>query len=107
MGSFKGGAVEGSSYYEVSVCLNRHAAQLYSVVAQNSEDFISLSVRRRGDSDFVAVLKRLGPDGAPEIAFGNGNDCVTCLLGLSGAVAAGRWKVDVPYEERAARKVKK
>jgi len=60
-----------------------------------------LSVRQRGEMDFVAVLKRVGPDGDAEVCFSAGYDYIGCLLALEGTLAAGRWRVDRPYSDRS------
>lgn len=96
-----GNGTGGESHYDTSVVLSRFCPQLYSIIARDSEDFLSLSIRQRGLQDFVAVLKRVGSDGQAEVIFSNGFDFVSCLLSMEGSVAAGRWKVDVPWDERS------
>lgn len=95
---------EGTPHFQTSVMLSRNHPQLYGLVARNAEDFISVTCRQRGPNDFTAVLKRYGSDGQAEVLFGNGPDFVSCLFSLEGSLAAGRWKVDVPYEERNKKK---
>lgn len=95
---------EGTPHYQTSVLLGRNHPQLYRLVARNPEEFISLSLRQRGPNDFTAVLKRFGSDGQAEVLFGNGPDFVSSLFSIEGSLAAGRWKVDVPYEKRNGKK---
>lgn len=93
----------GGAHYEVSVVFNRHLDQLYRLVERSPEDFISITIRQRGLNDFTAVLKRFGSDGQAEVCFSNGYDFVACLLAMEGSVSVGRWRVDVPYDERMKR----
>lgn len=87
-------------FHDITLALVRCAPQLYSLVGRDPVDFLSLTLRQRGPSDFVCVLKRVGADGAPEVCFSNGFDFVSALLALEGTVAANRWRVDVPYDQR-------
>lgn len=95
---------EGTPHYVFSVVLNRSCPQLYSLLARNSEDFISISLRHRGPNDFTAVLKRFGSDGQSEVLFSNGSDFVGALLAMEGSMHAGRWRLDVPWDQRNSTK---
>lgn len=85
------------AYNSVARAIGGACPQLYSLVARSSEDFISVSVRQRGEGDFVGVVKRYDGDGRPEVAFSNGYDFLGCLLGLEGTIAASRWREDRPW----------
>lgn len=67
------------------------------LIGPRSQDFDRISVRQRGPSDYVAVFKVDGDDGTPLVAFGNGPDFVSAIMGLEGAITANRFKVDQPW----------
>lgn len=71
--------------------------QVLSFTTRNSEDFVELRVKQRGEGDFLAIAKRIGPDGGDEVCFGVGFDFLSCLLGLNGAITANRWRPDQPW----------
>jgi hypothetical protein len=71
--------------------------QLHAVLVRNEEDAVGLNLKRRGDGDWIAVLRRVGDDGAPQVAFGTGFDLIGALLSLEGTVGAARWKEDKPW----------
>ncbi len=73
--------------------------QFRNILLEENVDFVSFCVRQRGEMDFVAVLKRVGSDGQPEVCFSTGYDYVGTLLALEGTLSAGRWREDRPYEE--------
>jgi hypothetical protein len=72
--------------------------QLRSVLVGDGENLVSLLVKRRGDADYLVVLKRESPKVGMVVAFGSGFDVVGALLGLEGTLAAGRWKADTPWK---------
>ena len=71
--------------------------QITALVMRDPELFDRLTVRQRGPNDVVCVLKRFadGPHG--EVCFGTGSDFLGALLGLEGALSAGRWREDKPW----------
>lgn len=71
--------------------------QVFSVLG-DEDSFISLLVKLQPDGSFLSVLKRYGPDGGPMVCFGSGYGYLGCLFGLEGTVAAGKWRVDEPYQ---------
>ena len=44
--------------------------QLHAVVVRNEGDFVGMSVKSRGEADWIVVLRRIGGDGEPQVAFG-------------------------------------
>jgi hypothetical protein len=72
--------------------------QLHAVLVRNDEDAVSLQVKHRGPGDWLAVLRRLGSEGQPQVAFGSGYDFVGALLGLDAALASNRWREDKPWQ---------
>ncbi len=72
-----------------------HLASL--LVGGGSADFDRISVRQRGEMDWVAVVKAVDSDGLPVVAFGNGSDFVSAVMGVSGAIASDRWRPDQPW----------
>jgi hypothetical protein len=69
-----------------------------SALSGDPEDFISLLIKQKEDGTCLAVFKRYGPDGGPMVCFGSGYEIAGCLIGLEGAVAANKWRVDRPWE---------
>lgn len=61
------------------------------------EDAIEVRIKQRGPGDWMAIAKRFGPDGGPQVLFGTGYDFLSCVLGLNGAMAGDRWRADKPY----------
>ena len=71
--------------------------QLHAVLVRNAEEAVGLTVKHRDSGDWIAVLRRYGPDGDPQVIFGSGIDFIGALMGLEGSLAAGRWRVDTPW----------
>lgn len=61
-------------------------------------DAVEVRFRHRGPSDWLAIAKRFGADGEPQVLFGTGYDFLSCVLGLNGAMAGDRWRADRPYQ---------
>lgn len=76
---------------------------VFSVLSAE-EDFISLLIKARDDGSCLAVLKRFGPDGAPNVCFGSGYGAVACILGLDASVQGGKWRFDEPWERQNGKK---
>jgi len=91
---------EGSSspYVRLEVGLFGVCSQLRAVFGVESPEGLALTVKQRAPGDWIAVAKRSGPDGGPQVAFGSGYDLVGALLGLEGALAANRWREDRPWK---------
>lgn len=89
--------------YALSDVFKERYSNLWSVLGANCAELLSLNIKVRGADDFVAVLKRSGFTGAPEVVFGSGTTVWNCLAGLDSAVAAGKWRIDKPYTDTAGR----
>lgn len=75
----------------------RPLQQLHAVLVRAAEDCVGLNVKHRDSGDWIAVLRRFGPDGTPQVAFGSGVDFIGALMGLEGSLAANRWREDKPW----------
>jgi hypothetical protein len=80
--------------------LSEQLDALYSLFTSGG-DFVEIRVRSRDDGSCYALAKRLGPDGAPLVAFGSGYDAISAIAGLEGAIHANKWRPDKPYKEEA------
>lgn len=81
---------------EVAVVFDRELPQVSALVAGAAPEFEFLKILHRGQHDVLAILKRYGSDGKPEVLFGNGATFVDALYGLEGAFAANKWRPDNP-----------
>ena len=88
---------ESNAYVDLEQAVFTKLPQLHSVLVRNDGDAVGLQLKHRGPSDWIAVLRRDGHAGGPEVAFGTGFDVIGCLLGLEGALAADRWREDKPW----------
>jgi len=75
--------------------------QVYSVLTDTAS-FDDFRIKRRDDGTCYALVKRAGEDGTPMVAFGSGYDPLSALEGLEGAITAGNWRVDKPYDNGRA-----
>ena len=73
------------------------APMLLQQLHKHEGDTVELRLKHRGEGDWLALVKRIGPDGGPEIAFGTGYDALAALVGLGAAVARGGWRPDKPW----------
>jgi hypothetical protein len=87
-----------SAYITLEHALYGALPQLRGLTLGHQEDFISLAVKQRADGDWLAVAKRDGPDGGPQVLFAVGFDLIGLLLNLEGSLAADRWRVDTPWK---------
>lgn len=97
MASRKGSASD-TPYHRLYRALGGTLPQLGAFLVRENPDMVSLTLKQRGVGDWLAVLKAFDADGGPIVCFGTGFDVVGCLLGLEGALAANRWRVDKPWE---------
>lgn len=65
-----------------------------------AERFYRLTITKKSEYDWFAILSRWAPDGGRQVVFGSGHDAVAAILGLSGAVAADRWRDDKFYDPK-------
>jgi len=91
---------EEGAFRLVSEALAGQLPSLYRVLVVNRSDFERLTVYQRSENDILAVLKRISDDGSPQVCFGNGFDFVAALVGLEGALRAGKWRADRPAPGR-------
>lgn len=84
--SFEGGPVYQALF---KACPNFTA-----LFQSGGAEFNSVRIQFRGVYDFLAVCKRWGPDGTPEVIFGSGPDFVGAVLGLEAALEQGAWRPD-------------
>jgi len=71
---------------------------VFSLLTRESGDFDRLTIRHRGENDWLVVVKRFGPAGDPEVCFGMGYDFFSAWLGAEGSMANGKWRPDKPYQ---------
>lgn len=67
---------------------------VYRLVSDTSEGFISIRLSYRGPHDWLAIGKRYGDDGSPEVIFGSGVDFASALLGLEASIDQNKWRPD-------------
>lgn len=96
----KGDNLGSSPEFVLSRELAANVPSLWELLANPDGEFIELKIYNRGSNDTLGVCKRYGSDGGPQVLFGSGAGFVSCLLAVEGAVRAGRWKVDIPWDQR-------
>lgn len=87
-----------SPYMRVALFIKNELAGIDRATRINEGDFVELRVKARGEGDFLAVVKRIGEDGGPEVLFGVGVDFVSALLAASKLIEAGKWRADKPWK---------
>lgn len=73
---------------------------LYAVIA-DEEDFRGLNCKAKDDGTTLAVVKRFGPDGTPQVCFGVGYGFFGALYAIDRTIQGGNWKFDKPWEAKA------
>lgn len=71
---------------------------LYVWAELDREDAIEVRFKHRGGGDWLAIVKRYGDDGGPQVLFAQAYDFVGALIASARALEIGQWKVDKPYE---------
>jgi len=96
----KGSSREGNSPYLTAMhALGDGLGQLGVWLASERQSRVhKLTVRQRSSFDWVAVLAVWDEGEGRVVAFGNGSDCISCLLGLAGAIASDNWRKDNFYD---------
>lgn len=62
---------------------------------KHTDMFVSMHVYRRGDCDFLAVIKRESDDGGvPLVVFGSGVDWLTAIQAANVAINNNKWRED-------------
>lgn len=87
--------MEGDRYYGFHLAWQRALPSLYDFLGGN-DGFTEYRVYCRGDSDFLAVLKGIAPDGTPRIAFASGIDVFGCFVASEVVLESQRWRPDKP-----------
>ncbi len=70
----------------------------------SSQDFVGLQLKAQDDGSVLAIIRAYGSDGAPMVAFGHGFDPMLALIALDATIQGGKWKEDLPWDERQKRK---
>lgn len=65
----------------------------------DEETFVSLYFKHQDDGTVLAVAKRYGPDGGPQVCFGGGYGVIGAMLSLNATIASDNWKTDKPYRK--------
>lgn len=81
---------------QLHYAVQEHLDALYAVLT-DAPSFTEVRIKARADGTCYALVKQLGPDGSPMVAFGSGYDALSALNGLEGALHAGNWRLDKPY----------
>lgn len=83
----------------VKAVLSKRVSNLWAYLGgAHAHEFCSFTVRYRGPSDFIAVLKiRRDVVFDAQVCFGNGASVVGALVALGTAIAQGKWKADKPW----------
>jgi hypothetical protein len=89
---------EDNPYVRLELGLFEGLPQLHKVLVRADEDALGLNVKHRAPGDWLAIARRYGADGGPEVCFGTGYDLCGALLGLESAIAANRWREDTPWD---------
>lgn len=82
---------------ELEKALRAAAPQLYAALEENWE-LDQFRVAAGKDGGFWATHKKVTAGGEKWVAFGFGYDPFVALAALSGAIQAGRYRKDKPYE---------
>ena len=82
------------SGHSIHKALRAEAPEVYQLVTNDGDDFISLRIAYRGENDYLAIGKRYGDDGTPQVIFGSGIGLATCLVGLAVAIDQNKWRPD-------------
>lgn len=85
-------------YTRLDSTLRSVLVQIFSMVDGQGHDLVGINVKKRGEQDWIVVIKAYGADGGPIVCFGNGFDISGGLLAAEGAVAAERWREDKPWQ---------
>lgn len=62
------------------------------------EEFRELRIKVMSDGVRLAIAKRFGSDGGPEVCFGSGYDPMLALMALDAAIQGGNWRFDKPWQ---------
>lgn len=83
----------------VRAVLAKRVSNLWAYLGgTHGHEFCSLTIRYRGPSDFIAVLKiRRDVVFDALVCFGNGASVVGALVALGTAIAQGKWRADRPW----------
>lgn len=57
-------------------------------------DTASVTIKYRGEHDWLIIGKKFGDDGRPVVVFGSGSTAVDALRGLERAIDADKWRPD-------------
>jgi hypothetical protein len=88
---------DASNYVKAEQGFFKSLVQLHGVCVREEEAFVGMTIKQKGTSDWLGVLRRTGSDGVGQVCFGNGVDFVGALLGLEAAIAGNRWREDKPW----------
>lgn len=71
--------------------------QVLGQFVRDGADAVDLRIKRQDSGEWLAIGRRFGEDGTPEVIFGWGYDLVAALVALNAGIGAGRWKPDRPW----------
>lgn len=77
-------------------CFHDLFPQIFAFIDKNIGDFNGLSFMVSDRGGYLAVVKRFGFDGKPEIMFCSGPTLIDVLMLVEDALAAGHWRADKP-----------
>lgn len=80
----------------------REIATQVTALGMNDSDFLEYRFKRREDGTVLAIAKRIGDDGAPQVCFAQGWDWPTALFMLEESMAANAWRAEKPWKPRTA-----
>lgn len=86
-----------TAFLEVHRVWASYLSNVYGWATGGESDAVSVTFKCRGPGDWVAICKRIGDDGGPEVVFGTAFDFVSAVMALNAAMQADRWKVDKPW----------
>lgn len=72
---------------------------LYAFV-RDDEAFRGITITCKGERAYLAVLKRFGDDGTPEVCFASGINFWDLFLGMNAALSKGDWRTDKFEKQR-------
>lgn len=77
-------------------CFHDLFPQFFAFIDKHLGDFNGFSMMVSDKGGYLAILKRFGFDGKPEIMFVSAPTIIDLLMLVEDALAAGHWREDKP-----------
>lgn len=86
-----------SDYFRVSDGLREITPGIARLLLVDGQGGTEVRLKRRGQFDWLCLVKRETDEGGRQIVFGMGVGPIEALTYADGLVQAGRWRVDKPW----------